>query len=75
MGPQSEQTLTDEPLYTVPEIAKHLRVSTETVLRTIRRGELPALRLRREYRITKAAWDAYFASLTPATAVPAQGAV
>ena len=31
--------------YTVPELARHLRVSTMTVHRAIKAGQLPALRL------------------------------
>ena len=38
-------------LLTAAEVAEQLRVSTMTVYRLIRRGELPAVRVGRNYRV------------------------
>lgn len=38
-------------LFTAGEVADQLRVSTMTVYRLIRRGELPAVRVGRNYRV------------------------
>lgn len=40
-----------EQLLTAAEVADQLRVSTMTVYRLIRRGELPAVRVGRNYRV------------------------
>ena len=53
-------------LYTVEEAAERLNVHVKTVRRFIRLGRLPAKRIGKEYRITKAALDE-FAGVTPAT--------
>ena len=42
-----------EELLTVAEIAESLRVSTMTVYRLIRTGELPAVRVGRNYRVRR----------------------
>jgi excisionase family DNA binding protein len=42
-----------EPLLTVEETAAALRVCTRTVRRAIKSGELPAVRLGRQYRIRR----------------------
>lgn len=41
----------DHSLLTAAEVADRLRVSTMTVYRLIRRGELPAVRVGRNYRV------------------------
>jgi excisionase family DNA binding protein len=41
----------DDFLLTAAEVADRLRVSTMTVYRLIRRGELPAVRVGRNYRV------------------------
>ena len=41
----------DHSLLTAAEVAERLRVSTMTVYRLIRRGELPAVRVGRNYRV------------------------
>ena len=42
----------DRPqLWTVGEVAEHMRVSTMTVYRLIKSGELPAIRVGKNYRI------------------------
>lgn len=46
-------------LLTVSEVAADLRVSNMTVYRLIRGGQLPALRVGRNYRIRQADLEAY----------------
>ncbi len=46
-------------LLTVAEVAELLRVSTMTVYRLIRTGELPAVRVGRNYRVRRADLDLY----------------
>lgn len=48
-----------DELLTVAEVAEMLRVSTMTVYRLIRTGELPAVRVGRNYRVRRADLDAY----------------
>jgi excisionase family DNA binding protein len=48
-------------LLTAAEVAEDLRVSTMTVYRLIRRGELPAVRVGRNYRVRLADLEAYLA--------------
>lgn len=49
-------------LLTVAEVADALRVSTMTVYRLIKAGELPALRVGKNYRIRQAELESYLAS-------------
>jgi excisionase family DNA binding protein len=46
-------------LLTAGEVAEQLRVSTMTVYRLIRRGELPAVRVGRNYRVRVEHLDQY----------------
>lgn len=46
-------------LLTVAEVAEMLRVSTMTVYRLIRTGELPAVRVGRSYRVKQADLERY----------------
>jgi excisionase family DNA binding protein len=46
-------------LLTAGEVAEQLRVSTMTVYRLIRRGELPAVRVGRNYRVRVEDLDQY----------------
>ena len=46
-------------LLTAGEVADQLRVSTMTVYRLIRRGELPAVRVGRNYRVRNEDLEAY----------------
>lgn len=46
-------------LLTVAEVADLLRVSDMTVYRLIRTGELPAVRVGRNYRVRESALDAF----------------
>ncbi len=48
-----------DELLTVAEVAEMLRVSTMTVYRLIRTGELPAVRVGRNYRVRRADLDTY----------------
>ena len=48
-----------ERLLTAGEVADTLRVSTMTIYRLIRRGELPAVRVGRNYRVRAADLDRY----------------
>lgn len=50
------------PLLTVAEVASALRVSTMTVYRLVQAGQLPALRVGRNYRIRQHDLDTYLAS-------------
>jgi excisionase family DNA binding protein len=52
--------LYEEKVYTVGEVAVIFRVPPETVRRLIRRGDLPAVRLGRTYRIPRSVIDRYF---------------
>lgn len=51
-----------EPLLTVAEVADALRVSNMTVYRLIKAGELPALRVGRNYRIRSTDLERFVAS-------------
>lgn len=46
-------------LYTVPEVAKLARVAARVVYEDLRAGRLPAHKIGREWRITRAAVEAY----------------
>ena len=48
-----------ETLLTAAEVADQLRVSTMTIYRLIRSGELPAVRVGRNYRVRAGDLDAY----------------
>lgn len=56
-------------LLTAAEVADQLRVSTMTIYRLIRRGELAAVRVGRNYRVRAADLDVYLAGqvVDPAT--------
>lgn len=57
-----------ERLWTVAEVAEHIRVSNMTIYRLIRAGQLPAVRVGRHYRIRQVALHAYLeASATSVT--------
>jgi excisionase family DNA binding protein len=49
-------------LLTAAEVADQLRVSTMTIYRLIRRGELPAVRVGRNYRVRERDLEAYLAT-------------
>src|SRR5687767_6114486 len=52
-------------LYTVEDAAERLNLHVKTIRRFIRQGRLPAKRIGKEYRITKAALDE-FTGVAPA---------
>ena len=54
-------TMTDQ-LLTAAEVADELRVSTMTVYRLIKGGELPAVRVGRNYRVRRSDLDQYLES-------------
>ena len=47
----SNGPLGDDRLWTVTEVAGHMRVSNMTVYRLIKAGDLPAIRVGKNYRI------------------------
>lgn len=49
-------------LFTVAEVATTLRVSTMTVYRLIKAGELPALRIGKSYRVRPVDLDRFLAA-------------
>lgn len=51
-------------LLTAAEVADQLRVSTMTIYRLIRRGELPAVRVGRNYRVRVQDLDTYLSGQT-----------
>jgi excisionase family DNA binding protein len=51
-------------LLTAAEVADQLRVSTMTIYRLIRRGELPAVRVGRNYRVRERDLEVYLAAQT-----------
>ena len=57
-------------VYTVAEFACLFAVSPRLVRDLIRKGEIPALRLGRSYRIPRKAADAYLARALPPTPRP-----
>jgi excisionase family DNA binding protein len=50
---------TDDRFLTVQEVAELMRVSTMTVYRLIKAGDLPAARVGRSYRLRAGEVDAY----------------
>ena len=54
MGP-----LSGDRLWTVAEVADHMRVSNMTVYRLIKAGQLPAIRVGKNYRIRQRDLVAY----------------
>lgn len=54
----------DDRLLTVREVADAMRVSHMTVYRLIKSGELPAIRVGRNFRIRESELDRYFDSQT-----------
>ena len=54
----------DFQVYTVEEFAKMFRLSPEAVRSLIRKGEIPAIRIGRQYRIPQGVVDRYLAQAT-----------
>jgi excisionase family DNA binding protein len=57
-------SMTREQYYTADEVAQILRVSVRTVHRLIKRGELEAFTIDRDYRIPQSALDNWIARRT-----------
>ena len=53
--------LMDEELITTVELARYLKVNKETILRKVRKGELPAVRMGRGYRFSRRKVDRWIA--------------
>ncbi len=51
MAGRPPQSRGDDRLWTVAEVADHMRVSNMTVYRLIKAGQLPAIRVGKNYRI------------------------
>ena len=56
--------LRDDQLMTVREVAEHMRVSTMTVYRLIKAGELSAVRVGKNFRIRESDLQAYLDGCT-----------
>ena len=52
-------------VYTVEEFAKVFKLSSEAVRPLIRKGEVPAIRIGKQYRIPQNVVDRYFAQVLP----------
>jgi excisionase family DNA binding protein len=66
--------MADDHLWTVSEVAEHMRVSNMTVYRLIKAEQLPAIRVGKNYRIRSKDLQAYLdASLTISDTDEAQG--
>src|SRR5713101_8143496 len=60
------QAATDYPeVYTVEEFEKLFKLSPEAVRTLIRNGEIPAIRIGKQYRIPQDVVDRYFAQALP----------
>ena len=60
--PESTRSTTDAcSLLTMPDVARHCQVSVRTVRRWIERGDLVAIRLGRQWRISRADFDVFLA--------------
>lgn len=70
MGSQANQNPA-ERIYTADELAEVLKLSSATLTRRMRTGEIKAFKVGRGWRITKSVRDAYLASLGfPTSDVP-----
>ncbi len=65
MGEFVKQAITYRDVYTVEEFAKIFKLSPEAVRNLIRRGEIPAIRIGKQYRIPQDVVDRYFAQALP----------
>ncbi len=52
-------------MYTVEEFARLFKLSPEAVRTLIRKGEIPAIRIGKQYRIPQDVVDRYFAQTPP----------
>jgi excisionase family DNA binding protein len=56
-----DMALERSAIYTTEEVAEYLRVSPKTVYRLIEKGELPASRVGRQYRVSQSDIDVFLA--------------
>ena len=56
-----QRGITYSEVYTVEEFAKVFKLSPEAVRTLIRKGEVPAIRIGKQYRIPQDVIDRYFA--------------
>lgn len=56
------QTFSEARFLTVREVADHMRVSSMTVYRLIKGGDLPAVRVGRSFRVSASDVDAYLSA-------------
>lgn len=59
------KTIAYPSVYSVEEFAKIFKLSPEAVRNLIRQGEIPAIRIGKQYRITQDVVDRYFAQALP----------
>ena len=60
-----QQPVVYPEVYTVEEFAKLFKLSPEAVRTLIRKGEIPAIRIGKQYRIPQGVVDRYFAQVLP----------
>ena len=60
-----QRGITYSEVYTVEEFAKVFKLSPEAVRTLIRKGEVPAIRIGKQYRIPQDVIDRYFAQAIP----------
>lgn len=60
-----QQTVTYPKVYRVEEFAKIFKLSAEAVRSLIRKGEIPAIHIGKQYRISQDVVDRYFAQALP----------
>ena len=72
-GMSDQGPLGGDRLWTVAEVAGHMRVSNMTVYRLIKSGELPAIRVGKNYRIRGQELAAYLDASTTTNRDEAQG--
>ena len=67
-------TMADHELLTCEEAAGYLRLHPRTVGRLLKAGQLPGVKVGRQWRLRKADLDAYLAGQRPAPAATTGGA-
>ena len=59
LSPDIRQPDGDDFAYTVPEVAKKLKIAESTLYRHVKRGAFPAVKIGRYWRITQRQLDEY----------------
>jgi len=62
----------EHPLMTLKEVAEHIRLNEKTVGRMAQRGEIPALKVARQWRFDRGAVDSWMSTRGPAAAIAHQ---